>query len=384
MLRTTGARLSAALLGYVILIILLLTLNPFYLAWPEQIAITFQSNVQNLIANILLFIPMGYFYRLTVHRRGAFLLGVTVSASIELMQLFLPARTPSFVDILANTLGSGIGALIHDLLSAHIRFTKDTVGRLRLETPLMVVIYLLTPLLWIDALLKLQPYRWILTCLLGLCGAMIFSETFRHWWGTISLRVAMYAACATGVWFLIGAGPAFRQPLPFAAIGLVLMFITALLTVTPSKSIDRRFERATLKRIFPVFGLYLLLLALWAPSRPLTVWHATLGFTDRIAETSMQVLYPRIEYLVAFTVLGYLLAEWRGRSEIPLAQDLPRLFLYSSGIALSLELLVGFQSGPGASLIRLVMVLAGALFGGTIYHLLRAHVRFLLGRESSL
>jgi hypothetical protein len=84
--------------------------------------------------------------------------------------------------------------------------------------------------------------------------------------------------------------------------------------------------------------------------------------------------------LVAFTVLGYLLAEWRGRSEIPLSQDLPRLFLYSLVIAVTLEFLVGFQSGPGASLIRVVMVIISALFGGAIYHLLRAHVRFLLGR----
>ena len=380
MLRKTGTRLSAALLGYVILIILLLTLNPFYLSRPERIAFTFQSDIQNLFANILLFIPLGFSYRLTANGRGAFLLGAVVSLGIELLQLFLPARTPSVVDILANTLGAGLGALIHDLLSARIRFTKNMVGRLRLETPLMVVVYLLIPLLWINALLRIQPYRWILTCLLGLCGAMIFSETFRHWWKTISLRVAMYAACATGVWFLIGAGPAFRRPLPISAIGLALMFITALLTVIPSKSIDRRFERGTLKRIFPVFGLYLLLLALWPPLRHLTAWHATLGFTDRVAETSMQVLYPRLEYLVAFTILGYLLAEWRGRSEIPLLQDLPRLFLHSFGAALALELLAGLQSGPGASLIRLLMVLGAALFGGTIYHLLRAHIRFLLGR----
>ena len=383
MLRKTGSRLSTALLGYAILIILLLTLNPFYLSWPERIAISFQSNFQNLIANILLFIPMGYFFRLTVNRRGAFLFGATVSTSIELIQLFLPARTPSVVDILANTLGSGMGALIYEVLSTRIRFTKNMVGRLRLETPLMVVIYLLIPLLWINALLRVQPYRWMLTCLLGLCGAMIFSETFRHWWKTISFRVAVYAACATGVWFLIGAGPAFRRPLPFTAIGLALMFITALLTLIPSKSIDRRFERATLKRIFPVFGLYLLLLVLWPPLRPLIAWHATLGFTDRLAETSMQVLYPRLEYLVAFTIFGYLLAEWRGRSEIPLLQDLPRLFLHAFGAALALELLAGFQSGPGASVIRLVMVVVSALFGGMIYHLVRAHVRFLLGRGAS-
>jgi uncharacterized membrane protein YeaQ/YmgE (transglycosylase-associated protein family) len=324
---------------------------------------------------------LGFFYRLTVRRRGAFLLGAAVSFGIEVVQLFVPARTPSIVDVLANALGSGLGALSYDLLSTRIRFTKSMVGILRLETPLMVVIYLLGPLLWVNALrLRDGSERWLLTLLVGLCGALILSEVFRHWWETTSVQIAMYAAGATGAWFLIGAGPAFRYPLPIATIGLGLMFITALLTVIPSKSIDRRFELATLQRIFPVFGLYLLLLALWPLRRSLRAWHVTLGFTNLITETSMQVLYPRIEYVVAFTVLGYLLAEWRGRYEIPLAQDLPRLFIYSLGIALALEFLVGFQSGPGASLIRVGMVVVSALFGGTIYHLARAHIRFLLGR----
>lgn len=381
MLNKTGTRLSAALLGYVILIILLLTLNPFYLAWPTRFIFTVQSDLSNLIANILLFLPLGFFYRLTVRRRGAFLLGAAISFSIEMAQLFLPARTPSVVDILANTFGSGTGALLYDLISSHIILTQGMVGRLRLETPLMGLVYLLAPLLWVDALtLGDSPNRWILTLLIGLCGAIVFSEMFQHWWETIDYQIRAYAALAAGTWFFLGTGPALLYPLPIITLGLGIMFLTATLTALPQKSNERRFERATLKRIFPVFGLYLLLLALWHPLRPLRTWHVALGFTDRITETSMQVLYPRIEYLVAFTVLGYLLAEWRGRSEIPLIQDLPRLFLYSLGIALAIEFPVGFQFGPGASLIRVVMVVISALFGGTIYHALRAHVRFLLGR----
>jgi glycopeptide antibiotics resistance protein len=381
MLRNTGTRLSATLLGYVTLIILLLTLNPFYLALPERITFTFESDLYNLVSNIVLFLPLGFLYRLTARRRGAFLLGAAVSLGIEAIQLFVPARTPSVVDILANALGSGLGALGHDLFSARIRSTKSMVGSLRLETPLMMVIYLLGPLLWVNALrLRDGSERWILTWLVGLCGTLIFSQIFRNWWKTTSIQIAAYAAVTTGAWFLIGAGPAFRHPLPIVGIGLGLMSLTALLTVIPQSITDRRFERTALMRVFPVFGLYLLLLALWPPRRALTTWHLTLGFTNRVTESSTQVLYPRIEYLVAFTVLGYLLAEWRGRSEIPLSQDLPRLFLYSLVIAVTLEFLVGFQSGPGASLIRVVMVIISALFGGAIYHLLRAHVRFLLGR----
>ena len=382
MLNKTGTRLSAALLGYVILIILLLTLNPFYLAWPTRFIITVQSDLSNLIANILLFLPLGFFYRLTVRRRGAFLLGAAISFSIELAQLFLPARTPSVVDILANTFGSGTGALLYDLISAHIILTQGMVGRLRLETPVMGLVYLLAPLLWVDALiLGDSPNRWILTLLIGLYGAIVFSEMFQHWWETIDYQIRAYAALAAGKWFFLGTGPALLYPLlPIITLGLGIMLLTATLTALPQKSNERRFERATLKRIFPVFGLYLLLLALWHPLHPLRTWHVALGFTDRITETSMQVLYPRIEYLVAFTVLGHLLAEWRGRSETPLPQDLPRLFLNSFGTALAIEFLVGFQSEPGASLIRVIMVLISALFGGMIYHLLRAHIRFLLGR----
>ena len=377
----TGTRLSAALLGYMILVILLLTLNPFYIALPTHIAFTTQSDLYNFVSNILLFLPLGFFYRLTTGKRGAFLLGAVTSSIVETAQIFIPARTPSTIDILANTLGAGLGAWIHAVIATRFAITRGTVGQLQLETPLMGLVYLLIPLLWADALtLDNSPNRWILTALIGLCGAILLSEIFRHWWERVNLQIGAYAAIAAGTWFLIGSGPAYKQPFLALSIGLAVICFTVMLTLLPRSSSERRFERATLRWVIPLFGLYLFLLALWYPLRPLTAWHATLGFTNRISETSLQVLYPRIEYLMASTILGYLLAEWRGRSEIPLTRDLPRLFLYSFGIALSIELLAGFQRGPGASLIRVVMVVFSALFGGSIYHFLRAHIRFLLGR----
>jgi len=161
-------------------------------------------------------------------------------------------------------------------------------------------------------------------------------------------------------------------------IGLSLMFVTAILTAVPHHSGERRFERKTLKRIFLIFAVYLGLLALWEPLRPLTTWHWSLGFTNKITETSMRSLLPRIEYLVTFTVLGYLQAEWRGRLENSFSHDIPRLLLATTGISLILELLAGFQVGPGASVIRAMMAIVSALFGGVIYHLLRGHIRILL------
>ncbi|RPJ23051.1 MAG: VanZ family protein [Chloroflexi bacterium] len=380
MLKTTGARLFGTLLGYITLIILLLTLNPFYLALPDQITFKLQSSFGNLIANILLFLPVGFLYRLTMKRGGAFLFGAGISLSIETAQLFIPARTSSVVDILANALGAGLGALIHDLLATRLALTPGMVGRLRLETPLMGLLYLLVPLLWIDVLaLNESPNRWLLTLLLSLCGAIIFSGLFHHWLGSMNIRGVGYAGLAAGAWFLIGAGPTLLRPVPILIIAFGVMLLTALLTILPRSSKDRRFERNTLKLLFPVFALYLSLLALWFPFSPFNTWQVMFGFTDRVTDTSLQSLYPRVEQLAAFAVLGYLIAEWRGRLELPLRLDLPRLFLSVMGFALALELLSGFQSGRGASLIRLVLSSVGALLGGTIYHMARAHIRFLLG-----
>jgi glycopeptide antibiotics resistance protein len=153
----------------VTLIILLLTLNPFYLAMPDHVRFTFGSSLKNLILNIVMFLPVGFFYGLTTKRRGALVVGACLSFGIETLQLFIPARTPSILDILTNTLGAGLGSLAYDLISTHLVISSATVNRLRLETPLMGLVYLLIPLLWIDVLaLNEAPRRWFLTLLIGI------------------------------------------------------------------------------------------------------------------------------------------------------------------------------------------------------------------------
>lgn len=381
MLKTTATRLFSALLGYVTLIILLMTLNPFYVALPKEISYKFDSSLDNLILNIVLFLPVGFLYRLITGRRGAFLLGAGISFGIESIQLFIPARTTSVIDLLANTVGAALGAMLLSLVAPRIDISPNVLSRLRLETPLMGLTYLLIPLLWIDSLaLNEAPYRWLLTTLIGILGSIIFSDLFRHWWADVDIRVAGFASLAAGFWFLIGVGPGLLRSRETLLIGFGIMLLTALLTALPRSGQERRFERHTLQRIFPIFALYLLLLSVWFPFHPFGEWHGFFGFTDRVTDTSLYALYPRLEYLAAFTVLGYLIAEWHGRLELSLTQDLPRLLWITTGVALILEILSGFQSERGASLVRLALAVVGAVFGGTMYHLARAHIRFLLGR----
>ena len=385
MLKTTTSRLALSLLGYVIFAILFLTFNPFYLAIPDRIHFGLNTYPADVIENVIMFLPVGFLYRLIFKRRGAWLLGALISACIEIGQIFIPARTPSPTDLLVNTLGAGLGALFYDLLSSRIALTPKMIGRLRLETPLMIFMYLLIPLLWVNSLaLAESKQRWPLTFLIGVCGAIVFNDVYRNWLNSKGLRLMIRISFSTGVWFLFGAGISLLYPFPIIWVMLAVILVTVVITIMPRQFSDRRFEHDTMQRLIPIFTLYIILLALWPLDRPFTDWHGMFGLTNQIQDTEWEGLLPRIEYLGAFSILGYLTAEWRGRMELTVAQDLPLLLAVAGGSALALEIFVGFQAEMGASLVRFVLVTIAALYGGVIYHFLRDHIRFLLGRNDKI
>jgi len=366
-------------------VIFLLTWNPFSLALPEHLQLSFRIGPRDALANVLLFLPVGFLFRLGQGSpRSAILLGAAISAGIEAGQFFIPGRTPSIVDLTMNTLGSGIGAGLYDLLSSRIAMTPRMVGRLALEVPLMGLIYLLVPLLWVNRLVPDEGLsRWPLTTLIGLCGAIVLSDVFQQWWGPVSLRSLWRVALVAAAWFLVGTGPSLlSDPLAGSASLIGIASLTAVLAAILRPSINRRFERVTLRRLIPGFILYLILQALWPPLQPTAVWHGSFGLMNPLAREDIRVNIRLIEHLAAFTILGYIAAEWRGRAELSWGRDFPQLLLVGIVSAVILEILVGFQAGPGASFLRLMIASGGALFGGILYHLQRDHVRFLLGRST--
>ena len=382
---STGRRLAAALLGYIVLVIFLLTWNPFALALPEHLQLSFRIGPRDALANVLLFLPLGFLFCLGQGSpRGAILLGAAISAGIEAGQFFIPGRTPSVVDVAMNTFGSWIGATLYDLLAARIAMTPRMVGRLALEVPLMGLIYLLVPLLWVNRLVPDQGLnRWLLTALIGLCGAIVLSDIFQQWWGPVSLRSLWRVALVAGAWFLVGTGPSLlSDPRDGLASLAGIAILTAALAAILKPYNNRRFERVTLRRLIPGFILYLVFQALWPPFQPINAWHGSFGLMDPLAQEDIRVNIRLIEHLAAFTILGYIVAEWRGRAELSWGRDFSQLLLVGTVSALILEVLVGFQAGPGASFLRLFIAICGTLFGGALYHLQRDHVRFLLGRPT--
>ena len=93
--------------------------NPFVLlfnSWPTRLNV---SLIRDFILNVLLYIPLGITAFLSFGRKlrgwlavlGAVLLGYALSTSVELVQLFVPHRTTSLLDVTTNTTGSLIGAI---------------------------------------------------------------------------------------------------------------------------------------------------------------------------------------------------------------------------------------------------------------------------------
>jgi glycopeptide antibiotics resistance protein len=87
-----------------------------------------------VIENIILFIPLGILIAACVGRRlgqpawrAVFRLAA-ISASFETLQLFIPVRSPSVDDVIANTLGGSLGVLLVSWLRASAADTAVREG----------------------------------------------------------------------------------------------------------------------------------------------------------------------------------------------------------------------------------------------------------------
>ncbi len=126
--------------------------------WPERIDVPFETTIEQLLApleagtglpvmygykvvefaaNALLFLPLGLIATLALGARRAWWAvagGFVLSCLVELGQwLLLPDRTPSARDVLANTCGAAIGALI--AVAALARQRRAEARRLTRSSP---------------------------------------------------------------------------------------------------------------------------------------------------------------------------------------------------------------------------------------------------------
>lgn len=386
MTAATGARLGRAFLLYLVAVVTIVTLIPFDFTPPTGLHILWEGELPDAAANVVLFLPLGFLFRLTwpaPHDRRALrplLFGTALSLALETAQLFLPTRFSSPVDVVTNGLGAWLGALAHDAVSRRLQLTGTLAGRLALELPLMGLVYLLVPLLWINALAGFARRGPPLsTLLIGLLGAIALGQVYRHRFGPAGTITPLRYAGIGGGWFVAGAFVLFIAK-PFvimagtAAVMLVVLGWSGLLVSAG----ERRYESDTLILLAPLFALYLLVLSGWPGwSLPSAARVANVG-----ASPQATAILATLELLAAFTVLGYALAEFRGRLELPFARIAPLVALGGGVAGLLLGLAAFERPGPGLVALRTVIAAMAAVYGGAIYHLQRAHIRQLLGVTS--
>jgi len=80
----------------------------------------------DFVLNILLFVPFGFGLEAILRRKRlpvstaipfSILIGAILSLSVEILQVWLPGRYPSLIDVSSNTLGTLIGSVVFLLLS---------------------------------------------------------------------------------------------------------------------------------------------------------------------------------------------------------------------------------------------------------------------------
>lgn len=368
--------LGWAALAYLSAIVVLVTLVPFTFRWPDALQVVWGGSALDVLSNVALFLPVGFFARLAgrPRRRGllaAVVWGLTLSALVETAQAFVPGRYTQPLDVAMNGLGTLLGAHAFDLVARRL---SGLAGVPALELPLVGILYLLVPLLWLDGLAAGDdPHRIWLVALLGTFGAGVVVSVHVHRLRPAGVISAARLSLSFGVAFLVGVLPALPRFAP-AALGLGAALAAGVFLAArflPPSPGDRRFEVATLVRLAPLYVAYLALLALWP-------WDATapgVPFGALPLSTRLTIAFRLVEGIAAFTLLGYIVAEVGGRHDGRDARALARVALVAAACAVAVD------AGGRAFLVDCATPLAAAplvgasLFGGAVYRLQLAALR---------
>jgi len=378
--------LGYALLTYMTLVIAAITLIPFDFRTPPRMAVSFTGSPTDIIQNIVFFVPLGFLFQLIRRRSGwlpllkAFGFGLLVSGAVEACQLFLPGRDSSVIDVATNGFGTLLGAGAAAYLRGGERPAPASV-LLAHETPLMNVAYLLIPLLWLGSLsVGGETHRLALIVLLGVFGGSVLASMYVNRTGLDRKPGGPMAAVYASVWFIAGMLPAVATfPVEvLAAAGIVALaaqFSTRLLA--GKKKAERRFEQPTVKRLLPLYGIYLLLLSVWPTTLPLSEWFNGFDY-KRLTDVQRIVFTARfIEVIAAFTLLGYLVAGLRGRKGESTLKTLAWVAACASAFSVLTAALRDLISGPLSSVLEANLFTGAALYGAIIYRLQLTAIRRL-------
>ncbi|MSO24197.1 MAG: hypothetical protein EXQ58_13345 [Acidobacteria bacterium] len=220
--------------------------------------------------------------------------------------------------------------------------------------------------------------------LLGLCGSLIIAAVYlTRLESSGDSRLNLLALSAAG-WFLIGSLPRFLESPEIVIYGSGLVAVaTRILAMFPwfGEHRQQRFEIPVLKRVWPVYAAYLILLSLSPLPPEYGKWSGVWGLYDLSSERFTIPVWWLMEYFAAFTLLGYIVAESHGRRNITQHTSILWSCLWCGLAAALPEICRGFHPRYAASFLQGLFAFTGSVYGSVICRLQLSGIQRLLGRR---
>ena len=365
--------LNSALLSYVVFIMLFITFFPFDYHWPSSFSVNTYWKAQESLQNIFFFIPFGYLLASllkTSVRQTLYIsviCGFFLSLFIELNQIFIVDRYSSPIDLFNNSVGALAGAAFF-LALKRLSALRKYGGRL-LDIPLMNLVLMLIPLLWLNAVGSGHDVRRLwLAFLLAFIALYIMVAIYLYGGrGIYSLKRGHLLRVYT-VWYAISFLPELLyfpgRVLAFYLLQMIFMWLLLHLGARGERR-EQRYELPTLKTVTPLFLLYLLLVALW-PLRGMQgqFEFEVLGALFR-RDTSLAFIFSQIEYFAAFALAGFMAAQILNRYDFKAWKHFTLILV----MAVLMELPRGFHGLHSANLTHIFLAVFNGTFGALIYFL---------------
>ncbi len=387
----TAALLGGATLAYLAVMMGIITLAPFQFAPRPVHGLSTIWDWTDIVMNLVMFFPFGFVYQLTrpagspapLWRVGV--LGAALSGCVETAQLFETTRYSSLVDVATNTAGAALGAALYSVIVGRIQGER-AVRSLALELPLMALLYLLVPLCWLVGLTSVGATRaWLVLPIAVFAGGILGTVHAAYLSPTRSIA-RWWLLLAALLWFAVAMLPATMRDYGLLAAAAALTVGTAWLrSIATARyreaNVNRRFELPTLRLVLPLFAAYLTLSSLWPLDADIVPWRWSLALVPAGARPTNQLIFGMLEHVAAFTLVGYVIAEFYGRDRQRFREIAPRVVGWGGMVSLLLEAARGWHPEYGASVVMLALTITASTFGGWLYLLQRDHVKALVARR---
>jgi len=364
-------------LGFVACIVLVMTLEPFRFSVVSNVRLLWIGSIGDIANNVLLFVPLGFLFgagrrkQVFLFNTDVFIAAVIFSSVIETIQVFIPERYTTFSDVVANGFGAWSDALHYDFLRKQPN--EETVSRvISLNLPLSVIIYLLVPVIWLMLLAGGGFYYNLFLTLLPvtIAGMIITSVYVNRLKGTAVSRksVVLFSLC----WLILSCFPIlFDKPVFVTGLAFYMAGLTLVLIRTPGLLPEKRFESITLKRVLPVYVVYLLLLFSLPVPDSFSRFSIIIGPNISLLPPDQFIPVQMAEFIAVYTLLGYMTASLRSRINETAVQMLFMVFWVTTACAVLISVFRGFHPFYSASLTELFLSLFAGSCGGMLYFRLK-------------